>query len=386
MNLNDYFDPVSLEKPDFSLLNDEYSFSRSLYIHTPDHPIKRLESFDLALIGVCEDRNALIKGSSTTADRIRSRLYLLGYVNRKTRMIDLGNIKQSPGTEDAYYALRDVITELNNHGVVAIIMGGSQDMTVGMALFLEKWNARGNFTTLDSKLDFGHPSEEAISSHNYLDSLFSSPGFQKINHVNVGHQVYFTPLKLLDQFEKKGYESIRLGTARDSLSEIEPVLRDTHILSIDMSVVRQSDAPAASLPTPNGFFGHEFCQLTRYAGASSNMRAIAFFEINTNQDFNDHTTHLAAQAIWYFVEGFSLKVQENPQEKGSKKFIVKLSGMEENLIFYKSLATEKWWMELPVNHEDTGKGILLSCSYEDYKRACKDEIPDRWWKRFRKFD
>ena len=38
MNINDYFDPVSLEKPEFSPLKEENTFGRSISIHTPDTP------------------------------------------------------------------------------------------------------------------------------------------------------------------------------------------------------------------------------------------------------------------------------------------------------------------------------------------------------------
>jgi hypothetical protein len=165
---------------------------------------------------------------------------------------------------------------------------------------------------------------------------------------------------------------------------MEPVLRDTHILSIDMSVVRQSDAPGASLPAPNGFFGHELCQLTRYAGASDNLMAIGFFEINSLQDINNHTAHLAAQAAWYFIDGFALKNAENPKVAGSKKYIVDASPAEQ-MVFLKSLTSDRWWMELPVEDSVNGGNYLISCSYEDYLLACNNEIPDRWWRRMRKF-
>jgi len=44
MNLNDYFDPVSLESPINDHLSDKAIFCRNIYIHTPDAPIAQLES------------------------------------------------------------------------------------------------------------------------------------------------------------------------------------------------------------------------------------------------------------------------------------------------------------------------------------------------------
>jgi formiminoglutamase len=384
MILNDYFDPVSIEKPEISPLKEDYTFSRFISINTPDTPISKIEQYDLALLGVKEEGNAYIHGSSESADIIRKKLYQLAYINQKIKIVDLGNLKITGNINDTYYALRDIYLELKEKNVILLIFGGSQDLTYGLTLGFENTQSLYNLTSIDSRLDMGFE-KEALSSRNYLDYLFKLKSASKLNYINIGHQVYFTPLKLMDKLENKGHESIRVGRARMNMHEVDPVLRDTDILSIDFSSVRQSDAPGASIPSPNGFFGHELCQLTRYAGASSRAGAIGFFEINPKKDVNDQTSHLSAQAIWYFIEGLSFRKKENPQKIGSKKFIVSLSGGKNNIIFYKSNSSDRWWVELPVINPDTKKNYLISCSYEDYQRACNSEIPDRWWKRMRKY-
>jgi hypothetical protein len=241
-----------------------------------------------------------------------------------------------------------------------------------------------NLTTIDSKLDFGW-GKESINSKNYLDKVFKLKNASRLNYINIGHQVYFTSPDLLDKLDNLGHESIRLGEARANIQNIEPVLRDSDMLSIDMSSVRQSDAPGANLPSPNGFSGQELCQIARYAGASDKIKAIGFFEIDPDKDINCHTSHLAAQAIWYFIEGVSLKISEDPQIGNSKKFIVKANHPSENMIFYKSTLSERWWIEIPLEDSQTGRNQIIACSYEDYTRACKTEIPDRWWRRMRKY-
>ena len=384
MDLNDYFDPVSLEKPDFSLIREVYTFSHSIKINTPDTPIRDIAQYDIAIMGVKEDKNAFLKGAAEAADRIREKLYILGYVNKKVKIIDLGNLKITASIKDTYFALRDILHELISHKVVPLIFGGSQDLTYGLSLAFNTGDTFWNLTTLDSKLDFDS-GRKTLSSENYLDTIFRECKDNRLNYINIGHQLYFTPLKMIDKLENAGYESIRLGAARTAISETEPVMRDTDILSIDMSCVRQSDAPGASIPTPNGFFGHELCQITRYAGASDRLKAIGFFDISPGQDINNHTAHLAAQAAWYFIDGFTLKTREEPQISGSKKFIINMSSPADKLVFYKSNLTDRWWIELPVSDPRTGRNLLLSCSYEDYQKACNHEIPDRWWKRMRKY-
>jgi arginase family enzyme len=384
MNLNDYFDPVSLEKPRFSHLNAESTFSRSITIHTPDNPISGIETFDIALFGVREDRNAFIDGSASAPDTIREKLYLLGHGHKKVRIIDLGNLKNTGTIEDSYFALRDILSDLMKNSVLAVIMGGSQDLGIGLSRAFEDFKGFWNYTTIDSRIDFGQEENTCISS-NYLENLLQNKKNKKLNITNIGHQQYFTPLSLLDKFENKGHHSIRLGEVRADLSVVEPILRDTHILSVDLNAVRQPDAPAASSPSPNGFFGHEFCQLTRYAGASPEMKAVLFSELIPGKDLNDLSSHLMAQAIWYFLDGYSIRQFEDPRGTGMKKFIVSSSAADHNMIFYKSNQTDRWWMEIPVKDPVQDKNYIVACAYKDYQKACVNEIPDRWWKLMRRF-
>ncbi|MFW5821549.1 MAG: arginase family protein [Bacteroidota bacterium] len=269
--------------------------------------------------------------------------------------------------------------------IVSIIIGGSQDLGIGLAQAFENYNSFWNFTTVDSRIDYESGSSLKFHSGNYLKQLPQLKNSNNLILTNLGHQVYFTPLKVIDEFESKGYSSHRLGSLRSGLKKSEPFIRDSHILSIDINSVRQSDAPAGSSPGPNGFFADELCQLTRYAGASKNLRSILFSELIPENDPNDHTSHLVAQAIWYFIEGYSIRIPETPADGNYKKFIVSTSAADQNLIFYKSNDTDRWWMEVPVKDPLSGKNYIFSCSYEDYQRACTNEIPDKWWNLMRRF-
>lgn len=384
MDLNLYFNPVSLDKPSLKTLSDSDSFAHSVNIHTPNTPIANLENYDVAIMGVEEDRNAFIPGSASAPDAIRKKLFLLGYVNKKTKIIDLGNLKITSNISDSYFAIRDVFLELSEKNIVLIILGGSQDLAMGITKAFETYPDIWSVTSLDSRLDFSTNKEE-ISSKNYLNHLIKHKNSKKLNFNNIGHQVYFTPNSLLDKFEKKGQSSTRLGVIRDNLSSAEPILRDTDLLVVDLGVVKQSEAPGSSCPSPNGLTGYEFCQLLRYSGASSKMKALIFSEFIPEKDINEQSSHLIAQAIWYFIDGLSLKKLENLDEKGSKKFIVNNSSAEQNMIFIKSTITDRWWMEIPVPDKDKKKNLHFSCTYEDYQKACINEIPDRWWKLMRKF-
>ena len=384
MNLNDYFDPVSLEKPVFSHLKAENTISRSISIHTPDVPVSNIGNYDIAVFGIKEDRNAFIQGSASAPDKVREQLYLLSSPPGKVKIIDLGNLKNTDNIEDTYFAIRDVLSELIKKSVVALIIGGSQDLGIGLARSYEEYRSFWNFITIDSRIDFENEPAK-IHSGNYLGHITDSKSRKYLSIVNLGHQVYFTPLKRIDEFENKGHLSKRLGILRTNLKIAEPFLRDSDILSIDMNAVRQSDAPAGSSPSPNGFFAYELCQLARYAGAAEKLKAVLFSELIPENDQNNHTSHLVAQALWYFIEGYSIRRPEDPREGNTKKFIVSTSAADQNMIFYKSNDTDRWWMEIPVKDPFTDRNYIISCSYEDYQMACTNEIPDRWWNLMRRF-
>jgi len=385
MDLNDYFNPVSLHKPAINMVPESLTFCRSITVHTPDNPVKDIFRSDIAIIGVPEDQNAIVKGSASAPDRVREKLYQLSSVNRKISIIDLGNLKITGNINDTYFALRDITSELRTQNVIPVIIGGSQDLTFGINMAFER---SGNYFTLgslDARIDFGYK-EKQISSANYLDFILKGKNPCDYNYFNIGHQTYFSHLKIIDQLEKKGYECVRLGTARTEISAIEPYIRDAGFLSIDMGCVRHCDAPGVTISSPNGFFGHELCQICRYAGTASKIEAIGFFELAPENDINDHTAHLAAQAIWYFLEGFSLKLNENPDRPGNKKYIVKLNELNQEIIFYKSNRSERWWFELPFKDKTSGKNIFISCTYQDYLQASNQDIPDRWWKAVTRFN
>jgi formiminoglutamase len=381
MDLNDYFNPVSLEKPAIHLIPQDLSFSRKIKIHTADHKIGKIADFDVAIFGVEDDKNAFIKGSSNAPDAVRSKLYQLASINRKTKIIDLGNLKVTENSNDTYFALRDIITELNEKSVVALIIGGSQDLCHGIDMALDQKNTIYNYLTLDARLDLGFK-EKSISSRNYLDTLLQNKNPRYFNYTNLGHQTYFTPDRIKDMIDKKGFESLRLGFVRSNLSTVEPQIRDANFVSIDMSCVRQSDAPGVTLPSPNGFYGQEICQLARYAGAAPDLKVFGIFELSPLNDINDHSVHLAAQTIWYFLDGVSIRIKEKPQQSGATKFIVALESAGQDIAFYKSLKTDRWWMEIPAINPTTELNYLVSCNYEDYQIASTNEIPERWWKAF----
>jgi formiminoglutamase len=173
---------------------------------------------------------------------------------------------------------------------------------------------------------------------------------------------------------------VRIGDVRKAIYLMEPLFRDATVAVFDISAVRQSDAPGTVSPCPNGFYGEEICLLARYAGISDNLKIFGLFDVDPDLDIRNQTTGLAAQIIWFFLEGFAQKQYESPvlSMSNSGRFIryhVRVTDLEDDLIFIKSNLTDRWWIEIP---SESDKSAYISCSHEDYLKANRNEVPERW--------
>ncbi len=381
MDLNNYFEPVSLEKPDKPFRVSDALFGRNITINTPSSPVGEISNYQLAILGVAEDRNSHNQGSALAPDRIRMKLYELFRVNEKLRIIDLGNIKATASAEDTIFGIRDVMIHLLNNQVTAIVLGGTQDVTRGIFMAYEQRASTTNAVIVDSRLDMD---EGTPNSSSWALPVINST--KLFRYSSLGHQQYLVDPAHIALLEERGFDMVRLGSLRTNLLLAEPFLRDAHLVSFDIGAIKQPDAPGTLYSSPNGLMSEEACQLSRFAGLSDQVTCFGIFEINPAYDIHDQTSRLAAQAIWYFTEGFSQRKKERPAQDNPdfKVFMVNHRDMEHALTFYKSLVTGRWWMEIP--EIKSGKQILVACSQEEYQQACNHDIPEMWWKAFQRIN
>jgi hypothetical protein len=181
------------------------------------------------------------------------------------------------------------------------------------------------------------------------------------------------------------FEAYRLGEVSSAIQLVEPVLRDADIVSIDLSSIKNSDAPANNNATPNGFTGAEICAISRYAGISDKVSSFGIYEYNPKFDIKNQTAQLISQMIWYFIEGVNYRANDYPfgLKDNYQKYIVPIEN--EVLNFYKSNKSGRWWMEINLNESNKFKRhALIPCAYQDYISATNQEIPDRWLKTLKK--
>lgn len=381
VDLNDYFDPVSIEKPDFEHLADPARFSHNITIHTENSPIKDLKRFRIAIMGVPDGRNSPGPGSSKGPDIIRDQLYSLSRLPGKAKIIDLGNMKNGAKFSDTLAGLTDILVLLLSENIFPVIIGGSSALVPAIDRCFSYSKTRYTLASIDSRIDFNTEKKEA-DSFNYLNSIIYGNKSFLSHFINIGYQTYLNDQQVINRMLRRKSELVRIGDVRQAIFLTEPLLRDTDVAVFDISAVRQSDAPGTYSPSPNGFYGEEICLLARYAGISDRLKVFGLFDVNPECDIRFQTSALAAQIIWFFFEGFVQKQYESPSlnESNSGRFIryhVRVTDLDDDLVFVKSNLTDRWWIEIHSGQNDVQ---YAACSHEDYLKANINEVPDRWVK------
>ena len=342
-----------------------------------------IDKVKIAIIGVLENRGAVnYVDEEVKLDPVRKELYSMFPGNWHSSIADLGDIIPGNSLEDTFFALQKVAAKLIRKGVIPVIIGGSQYLTYPLNRAYDKQEQMVNLVSIDSRFDFGKQ-EDGIKANSYLSRIILDEPNNLFNYTNIGYQTYYNSQEEIDLIEKLFFDAFRLGEISNNIELSEPTLRDADIVSLDLNSVKSSYSGNFVSFTPNGFDGKEICSLSRYAGISDKVSSFGIFNFNNKKE----ESVLIAQIIWYFIEGVNYRSNEYPfgTKENYLKYIVPLES--EELVFYKSNKTGRWWIEINFfagQHNKLKKNTLLSCSHDEYLAACNNEIPERWWKAQRK--
>jgi arginase family enzyme len=327
------------------------------------------EKADMVIVGCGECRGAGNSEYSNSADRVREELYKMYYWHTAVSVADAGNIRQGATIDDTRAALLTVLQEIHAAGKIAIVIGGSHDLTMQQYEVFKKVEQMVIASVADMLIDLDE-AEEITASSFLMEMLTGAPNF--ITHYNhIAFQSYYAHPRMLETLDKLRFDFFRLGKVREHIEDMEPVLRTSDLFSFDISAVRYCDAPANINGSPNGLTGEEVCQLTRYAGMSNVLSSLGIYGYNEADDVHNMTAKLISQMIWYFVDGYLVRKTEAALTERDEFILFNVAFTDNDTVFLKSKRTNRWWMKLP-DHS------FVPCSYNDYLVASNDEIPERW--------
>jgi hypothetical protein len=369
----EFLQPVSVEISNFLDTLSNQCLGKKIAVHT-ETEFPDLKQISLAIITVNEDRGAKFENKEEKFDNFRKQFYQLYPGNWKNNIADLGHLEAGENISDTYFAIREIASTLIKQKITPIIIGGSQDLTYAMYRAYDKLEQMVNVVAIDNQFDFHQ--EEKLASDSYLSSIIIEEPNNLNNFSNIGYQTYYNPQEEIDLIEKMYFDAYRLGEIINNPTHIEPVFRDADLVSLDLKSMKSSESGNPNDILPNGFNSREICLLSRYAGISDKVSSFGIFNhYNTMLE-----THLIAQIIWYFIEGYHFRSYEYPFEDKKDYFKYTVLIEDDELVFFKSNRSERWWIEIESKHNNKLKRTLLPCTKEDYQAATQQNIPERWWK------
>jgi len=329
-------------------------------------------SIDIAIVGLNEYRNSdEISDESLNLENFRREFYSLFYGNWSANILDLGDVISGKSYSDTYYAVNSIHQDLINQNIVVIFIGGGQDFTFPIYQSLSKKHNKVNISSVDNKFDFGKIKKQ-FSSSSYMSKIIMDKK-NSLNHFcNLGYQTFLNSQEEIDLLNKFNFESHRLGEITENIKIVEPVLRETNLLTVDFKSIKSSELNFVHNYS-NGFESSQFCSVLRYAGMSNSINSVGLFELLDSSI----SSALLSQSIWYFIEGYCLRIKEDPNSSNFKGYTYNVFCEGTNLKFYNSELSQKWWVEFINEIETKNISSLLPCNKRDYLMACDGTFSDR---------
>ncbi len=373
LNISDFLSPLNI----YDISPDDYKegqFGKMISIYhiekeNNSEEFPDLDDAQIVIVGCGEQRGSgLIHGYSKAPDLIRRQLYSLYYWHEDVKIADAGNIKAGSLYTDSYAALKTVVHELINDGKTVIILGGSHDLTLAQYQAYTDNGRAIEASCVDALIDLNIDSP--FRHENFLmEMLTSEPNY--IRHYNhIAFQSYYVHPRMLETMDKLRFDCFRVGSVKENIEEMEPVIRNSSLFSFDISAIAHAYAPS-SFVSPNGLNGENACALMRYAGMSPNVTSIGIYGFDAEHDKDELTAKQIAHMIWYVVDGRSRGRKEVELDQRDSFIEYHLAFAEVETTFLQSKKTGRWWMQLPNRS-------FIACSYKDYLLASSNEIPERW--------
>lgn len=362
MGLKLLLKPVDVESLKINLKPD--SIYHSLYVFEDKLP--RWKNLHIAIIGVEEYRGQQQEVFASGTDKFRKRFYELKQQKHSLKVADLGNIINGETYQDTLERLTEVCKLLLEENVIPLIIGGSHDLDFGQFKAYEHINNDLKVLNIDSSIDI----EEAGAEYeNHIRRmLVHEPNFL-FNYAHIGYQSYLNHPNATDLLEKMNCDHVRLGEISSDITKTEPTIRFSNMVSFDLSAIKQSDFNTSFTPQPFGLTAENACQMMWYAGLSNNCSSVGIYGYYPELDGRGNGAGVIGIMAWYFIEGFYHRKKQNFKSKDFKKFNVEVDG--ENLVFYKDVRNEMWWVEIAES-----KNIeIVPCSYAHYHEATLGNLP-----------
>jgi agmatinase len=220
------------------------------------------------------------------------------YVPReRVNLFDLGDITDSGDMDQVLEKLTEALAVVYSVGGRAIVLGGEQSITVGVAAALLKQHGAVQGLYLDKHLDraLGHATDFPLFTGNHA-TYASNMGVAPIQHFGIREVEYIHPERMAE-FEHIQYlttEQFEETSTPQLLSQVDSI---TSYLSVDMAILDPAYAPEVTWPVPFGVSQRRLRSAVSALSAHTSARALCITEITGSQGGPNRAALIATQLI-----------------------------------------------------------------------------------------
>jgi hypothetical protein len=285
-----------------------------------------------------------MSNKSVISKEVRRNMHKLYNHYSFVRAIDAGYL-----LNDDYRFIYQPVQVCNEMNKISFICGGT--------LALAKSLNEKNFSKVTYVGNALLPFEQHSENQSFL-------GYQR-------HLCDYRSLKFAEEFCP---DSLSLGQMKSHPHLIEPILRDSEVLYINLNVLRTSELPNSVDSWPSGLITEDLCQIMKFAGNSLRLKSVIIDFSGIVPSENNSESKLIAELYWYLLEGMRMRQSDHPIFNSNvSEYVVQISDYDTEIVFIKSNISQRWWLKL----EEEENIPYVSCAHEEYQLSIRNEIPER---------
>ena len=219
---------------------------------------------------------------------------------------------------------------------------------------------------LGSKIHFGANNKKGVVCTNKLEQNYNNYN-SKLVFAGVQRHLNSSTTEI-NEINENSPRIIGLGSLLGKINTLEPYIRDSDYLVIDLNVISSTEINDPN-GSPVGLSIMDICKIAKYAGLSYNNKYLNLIFPSITHPAQAKTIALI---VWYYLEGVSFCKKDKSDVNNSTSYIVNSKNLDIELEFRKNNITNKWWLKDPTKDNE-----FIACIYDDYLAACNEDTSDR---------
>lgn len=280
---------------------------------------KDYQAANVVILGCPQDegvrRNKGREGAALAPDAVRAEFYKLTNFGISAKIFDLGNTKIQSTLEETHHLQTEIIAQILSDGKRVIVLGGGNDISYADGAAMAQTFGSENWIGINVDAHFDVRADQPRNSGTPYRQLLEEKLLRPDYFYEVGYQPHFASPVYFRYLQNLGVNLVSLEQlrAKDTAdAQVRDLVRQKFVhhsaslnifFGFDLDVVRASDAPGVSAPSPVGLRAGEFLTLVKFAATLVNTKVVEFTEVNPNFDVDNRTTRLVAIAMHSFIAG-----------------------------------------------------------------------------------